>query len=97
MKQVTGVLMGMMLLLGMVWVPGSFAQVPSGDLSKAVTPALSGECPPGKFNYLTARCLEEPKEAADTKAITPALGECPPGKFNYLTARCMEEPKEPKR
>ncbi|HUL37604.1 MAG TPA: hypothetical protein VLW47_07955 [Thermodesulfobacteriota bacterium] len=88
MKQVTVVLMGMMLVLGMAWVPGSFAQIPGADLSMAITPNLSGECPPGKFNYNTARCMEEPKQpAAHSGAITPALSKCP-GNFDYNSTRC---------
>ena len=38
MKRLTVVLMGMMFLLGMALVPGSFAQAPSGDMVKGNHP-----------------------------------------------------------
>jgi hypothetical protein len=79
MKKLTVVLMGTIFLLGMVWVPGSFAQVPGMDLSSAVTPALS-QCI-GKNAKMedrwesTGKC-KDPVELADTSAITPALSVC---------------------
>ena len=85
MKQVTVVLMGMMLVMGMVWVPGSFAQIPGADLSLAITPALS-ECP-GNFDYNATKCRETKTVAADTSAITPALSKCV-GNFDYNASKC---------
>ena len=49
MKRLTVILVGMMFLLGMALVPGSFAQAPSGDIGKAITPQQS-QCPPGQLD-----------------------------------------------
>jgi len=79
MNRLTVVLMGMMFLLGMAWVPGSFAQVPGVDLSMAVTPALSqciGKNAKMEDRWEAGGKCKDPVELADTSAITPALGAC---------------------
>jgi len=79
MKQVTVVLMGVMFLLGMAFVPGSFAQVPGTDLSSAVTPALSqciGKNAKMEDRWESGGKCKDPVELADTSAITPALSVC---------------------
>jgi len=79
MKQVTVVLMGVMFLLGMAFVPGSFAQVPGKDLSSAVTPALTqciGKNAKMEDRWESSGKCKDPVELADTSAITPALGAC---------------------
>ncbi len=89
MKQLTGVLMGMMLLLGMIWVPGSFAQIPGADLSLGVTPALS-QCI-GRNDKMetkwesSGKCKDDIKYV-DTSAITPRLSSCA-GKNDKLEDR----------
>ena len=79
MKQLTVVLMGMMFLLGIAWVPGSFAQVPGQDLSSAVTPALTqciGKNAKMEDRWESSGKCKAPVELADTSAITPALSSC---------------------
>ncbi len=80
MKQLTGILMGMVFLLGVVWVPGSFAQIPGADLSSGITPALS-QCTGRNDKWetkweSTGKCKDEVK-FVDTSAITPRLSACP--------------------
>ena len=57
MKRLMVVLVGMMFLLGMALVPVSFAQAPSGDVGKAITPQQS-QCPPGQWDANYGRCKE---------------------------------------
>ena len=95
MKRLAVVLVGMMFLLGMALVPGSFAQAPSGDLSRAITPAL--DCPPGQFDPSYGKCKQPPQEqpASDvTKAVTPASSECPPYQWDPSYGKCKQAPQE---
>ena len=95
MKRLMVVLVGMMFLLGMALVPVSFAQAPSGDVGKAITPQQF-ECPPGQFDMSYGKCKQPAqKAAADTKAITPQQSECPPGQFDMSYGRC-KQPQPPK-
>ena len=95
MKRLTVILVGMMFLLGMALVSVSFAQAPSGDVVKAITPQQF-ECPPGQFDMSYGKCKQPAQKAsADTKAITPQQSECPPGQFDMSYGKC-KQPQPPK-
>ena len=90
MKRLIVILVGMMFLLGMALVPGSFAQAPSGEIGKAITPQPS-ECPPGQWDANYGKCKQPAKEQiADTKAMTPQQSQCPPYKWDANYGRCKE-------
>ena len=97
MKRLTVVLMGMMFLLGIAWVPGSFAQVPGKDLSSAVTPALTqciGKNAKMEDRWESSGKCKDPVELADTSSITPSLSQCPgrnqkmETRFDYGEGHC---------
>ena len=71
MKKFAVVLMGLVLLLGLAFVPICSAQ------TKAITPTT--DCPTGKFD-IYGKCAGAFPDAAN-KATTPTT-DCPTGKFD---------------
>jgi hypothetical protein len=68
MKKLTISSMGFVLVLVGVsffsFVPSTgYSQQPANGITNEITPMISGECPPGKFDQLAGRCTVPTKAA----------------------------------